>query len=103
MDRAYVHGYDHRENIRLQDQASTLVELLQSDTSCPAGSRMRYVRCPDVGVECLGSGEVKLKVEVIRRENLGGAVSRVAMSKRMRSKSKKGDPNDRKKSIVKPF
>ena len=30
---------------------------------------MRYVRCPDVGVECLGYGEVKLKVEVIPREN----------------------------------
>jgi hypothetical protein len=27
MKKAYVHGYDHRENIRLQDQASTLVEL----------------------------------------------------------------------------
>ena len=29
---------------------------------------MRYVRCPDVGVECLGYGEVKLKVEVVPRE-----------------------------------
>lgn len=32
---------------------------------------MRYVRCPDAGVECLGYGEVKLKVEVIPRENIG--------------------------------
>ena len=31
---------------------------------------MRYVRCPDAGVECLGYGEVKLKVEVIHRENI---------------------------------
>ncbi len=31
---------------------------------------MRYVRCPDVGVECLGYGEVKLKVEVIPRQNV---------------------------------
>ena len=31
---------------------------------------MRYVRCPDAGVECLGYGEVKLKVEVIARENI---------------------------------
>jgi len=28
---------------------------------------MRYVRCPDVGVECLGYGEVMLKVHVIPR------------------------------------
>jgi hypothetical protein len=26
MNNAYVHGYDPRENMRLQDQASTLVE-----------------------------------------------------------------------------
>jgi uncharacterized repeat protein (TIGR04076 family) len=31
---------------------------------------MRYVRCPDSGVECLGYGEVKLKIEVVRRENV---------------------------------
>lgn len=29
---------------------------------------MRYVRCPDAGVECLGYGEVMLKVEVVARE-----------------------------------
>lgn len=28
---------------------------------------MRYVRCPDTGVECYGYGEVMLKVEVIPR------------------------------------
>jgi hypothetical protein len=28
---------------------------------------MRYVRCPDAGVQCLGYGEVKLKVEVQAR------------------------------------
>ena len=31
---------------------------------------MRYVRCPDMGVECLGYGEVTLKVEVIPRNSL---------------------------------
>lgn len=41
----YVHGYDPRENIRLQDQASTLVELLHSDTSYPAGSRVLEAGC----------------------------------------------------------
>jgi ubiquinone/menaquinone biosynthesis C-methylase UbiE len=45
MNTAYVHGYDHRENIRLQDQASTLVELLHSDTSYPAGSRVLEAGC----------------------------------------------------------
>jgi SAM-dependent methyltransferase len=45
MNGAYVHGYDHRENIRLQDQASTLVELLHSDTSYPAGSRVLEAGC----------------------------------------------------------
>jgi ubiquinone/menaquinone biosynthesis C-methylase UbiE len=45
MNKVYVHGYDHRENIRLQDQASTLVELLHSDTSYPAGSRVLEAGC----------------------------------------------------------
>jgi len=45
MDRGYVHGYDRREKIRLQDQASTLVELLHSDTSYPAGSRALEAGC----------------------------------------------------------
>lgn len=45
MDRGYVHGYDRREKIRLQDQASTLVELLHSDTSYPAGSRVLEAGC----------------------------------------------------------
>ena len=44
-NKAYVHGYDHRENVRLQDQASTLVELLHSDTSYPAGSRVLEAGC----------------------------------------------------------
>jgi ubiquinone/menaquinone biosynthesis C-methylase UbiE len=45
MKKTYVHGYDHRENIRLQDQASTLVELLHSDTSYPAGSCVLEAGC----------------------------------------------------------
>ena len=28
---------------------------------------MRYVQCPDVGVDCLGYGEVALKVRVVER------------------------------------
>ena len=45
MKKTYVHGYDPRENIRLQDQASTLVELLHSDTAYPPGSRVLEAGC----------------------------------------------------------
>ena len=45
MNIKYVHGYDTRETIRLQDQASTLVELLHSDTSYPPGSRVLEAGC----------------------------------------------------------
>ena len=45
MTIAYVHGYDPRENLRLQDQASTLVELLHSDTTYPKGSTVLEAGC----------------------------------------------------------
>ncbi len=45
MGRRYVHGYDSRENTRLQDQASTLVQLLHSDTVYPAGSTVLEAGC----------------------------------------------------------
>jgi len=45
MNHAYVHGYDPTENIRLQDQASTLVELLHSDTFYPAGCQVLEAGC----------------------------------------------------------
>ena len=45
MKKAYVHGYNLRESIRLQDQASTLAELLHSDTFFPAGSRVLEAGC----------------------------------------------------------
>jgi ubiquinone/menaquinone biosynthesis C-methylase UbiE len=41
----YVHGYDQRENIRLQDQASTLAQLLHCDTFYPAGSAVLEAGC----------------------------------------------------------
>lgn len=41
----YVHGYNHKENIRLQDQASSLVELLHADTRYPAGSIVLEAGC----------------------------------------------------------
>jgi ubiquinone/menaquinone biosynthesis C-methylase UbiE len=45
MNKKYVHGYELRENLRLQDQASTLVELLHSDTFYPAGSQVLEAGC----------------------------------------------------------
>lgn len=45
MPGAYVHGYDPRENRRLQDQASTLVELLHWDTAYPEGSSVLEAGC----------------------------------------------------------
>jgi ubiquinone/menaquinone biosynthesis C-methylase UbiE len=41
----YVHGYSERESVRLSDQANTLEELLHSDTSYPAGSRVLEAGC----------------------------------------------------------
>jgi trans-aconitate methyltransferase len=45
MRDVYVHGYDLRENIRLQDQAETLVDLLHSDTSYPDGALVLEAGC----------------------------------------------------------
>jgi len=45
MNNVYVHGYDSKENQRLQDQASTLVEVLHADTKYPAGSRVLEAGC----------------------------------------------------------
>src|SRR5512140_801662 len=42
---AYVHGYHPRESERLRDQAGTLVDLLHSDTSYPAGSTVLEAGC----------------------------------------------------------
>lgn len=45
MGETYVHGYEERESERLFDQAGTLVELLHSDTSYPAGSVILEAGC----------------------------------------------------------
>lgn len=41
----YVHGYSEKESLRLCDQASTLEELLHSDTKYPAGSKVLEAGC----------------------------------------------------------
>jgi ubiquinone/menaquinone biosynthesis C-methylase UbiE len=45
MTKAYIHGYDPKENRRLQDQADSLVELLHSDTAYPAGHSVLEAGC----------------------------------------------------------
>ena len=45
MSKSYVHGYALREAVRLQDQASTLVEHLHSDTAYPAGHQVLEAGC----------------------------------------------------------
>jgi ubiquinone/menaquinone biosynthesis C-methylase UbiE len=45
MSSTYVHGYDQAENQRLQDQATTLVDLLHGDTAYPAGSHVLEAGC----------------------------------------------------------
>ena len=45
MSRAYVHGYDERESVRLQDQASSVLELLHADTRYPPGSSVLEAGC----------------------------------------------------------
>ena len=45
MKKRYVHGYTPRESARLVDQATTLEEILHSDTSYPAGSAVLEVGC----------------------------------------------------------
>jgi SAM-dependent methyltransferase len=52
MNNNYVHGYNPREKTRLQDQASTLVDLLHADTAYPAGSRVLEAGC-GVGAQTL--------------------------------------------------
>jgi len=45
MNLDYVHGYDRRANVRLQDQADALVDLLHSDTAYPNGSTVLETGC----------------------------------------------------------
>ncbi len=52
MSGDYVHGYEPRESRRLRDQASSLVELLHSDTAYPEGSAVLEAGC-GVGAQTL--------------------------------------------------
>ena len=43
--REYVHGYHRRANMRLQDQADAVADLLHADTAYPAGSLVLEAGC----------------------------------------------------------
>ncbi len=55
MSGEYVHGYDQGEAARLQDQASTLEELLHDDVSYPPGSTVLEAGC-GVGAQTIPLG-----------------------------------------------
>ena len=59
----YVHGYDLSENVRLQDQASTLVEFLHSDTTYPEGSLVLEAGC-GVGAQTITLASNSPKAEI---------------------------------------
>ncbi len=52
MNRSYVHGYDKREERRLQDQAATLADLLHHGVSFSAGETVLEAGC-GVGAQTL--------------------------------------------------
>src|SRR5512137_1948112 len=76
MINAYVHGYHERESIRLQDQASTLEELLHWDTCFPAGSRILEAGC-GVGAQTVPLAR-KSPEALITAVDISGASIRVA-------------------------
>jgi SAM-dependent methyltransferase len=84
MEQPYVHGYDPRENIRLQDQATTLTELLHIDTRFPSGSRVLEVGCgvgaqtvplaqnsPDAAITAVDIAEASIRSARQRVEKAG--------------------------------
>ena len=75
MKTSYVHGYTTRENIRLQDQASTLVELLHSDTAYPAGSRILEAGC-GVGAQTITLAENSPDAKIIAVDISATSVAR---------------------------
>jgi SAM-dependent methyltransferase len=76
----YVHGYQTRENERLQDQAGTLVDLLHADTHYPAGSTVLEAGC-GVGAQTVTlaarSPEARFTSVDVSAESVGAAERRV--------------------------
>ncbi len=79
-EHAYVHGYSGREKERLVDQATTLTELLHSDTKYPAGCSVLEAGC-GVGAQTVtllgNSPEAHFTSIDISDESLSAAKARV--------------------------
>ena len=79
----YVHGYSVREHQRLNDQASSLVELLHWDTAFPAGSEVLEAGC-GVGAQTVtiaaNSPDARITSVDISAESLSAASDRVRLA-----------------------
>ena len=77
----YVHGYHRREETRLMDQATTLTDLLHSDTVYPPGSSVLEAGC-GVGAQTVilakNSPKARITSIDISDESLAAARARVA-------------------------
>jgi len=80
MTETYVHGYDNREGGRLDDQASTLADLLHRGTQYPAGSVVLEAGC-GVGAQTVtlarSSPEARFVSIDISGESLAAAKRRI--------------------------
>jgi ubiquinone/menaquinone biosynthesis C-methylase UbiE len=81
MKKKYVHGYTKRESVRLVDQATTLTEILHSDTVYPAGSKVLEAGC-GVGAQTIilarNSPDAKFTAIDLSEESLRAARERVS-------------------------
>ncbi len=78
MKDVYVHGYNQKENIRLQDQATTLIELLHSDTSFSEKSRVLEVGC-GVGAQTVTLAKNSPKAQIISLDISATSVAEAKM------------------------
>jgi ubiquinone/menaquinone biosynthesis C-methylase UbiE len=80
MSKKYVHGYTARECARLVDQATTLADVLHSDTVYPAGSNVLEAGC-GVGAQTIilarNSPNAKFTAVDVSKESLRAAKERV--------------------------
>ena len=82
MNKKYVHGYTVRESTRLVDQATTLADILHSDTVYPAGSNVLEAGC-GVGAQTIilarNSPNAKFTSIDVSEESLCAAKERVSL------------------------
>src|SRR3990172_11393179 len=80
MNKKYVHGYTGRESVRLVDQATTLADILHSDTFYPAGSNVLEAGC-GVGAQTIilarNSPDANFTAIDLSEESLRAAKERV--------------------------